>query len=189
MYTKKIIGMTTYISILRGINVGGQKKIQMSDLKSLYEGLNLRDVITYIQSGNAIFKSDQETLIPELVKRIESAISGKYNFVVPVIIRTIDEIKKTLSVNPFFREKGIDIEKLHVTFLETKPQAINVDNISKFDFSPDKFKIIDREVYLYCPNGYGISKLSNNFFENKLKMKVTTRNWKTINKLIELAGN
>jgi uncharacterized protein (DUF1697 family) len=82
---------------------------------------------------------------------------------------------------------GIDIEKLHVTFLEKVPGQIELDNTKKHDYTPDKFIIAGREVFLYCPGGYGKSKLSNNFFENKLKVKATTRNWKTVNKLVESA--
>jgi uncharacterized protein (DUF1697 family) len=178
--------METFISILRGINVSGQKKIQMKELKALYESLKFKDVITYIQSGNVIFKS-KKTADEKLAKKIEEAIDERYGFNVPVIIRTIEEMKHTISINPFLQQKNIDIEKLHVTFLAEKPQQINMETIKKVDYSPDKFIIADKEIYLYCPNGYGITKLSNNFFEQKLKVKATTRNWKTVNKLLELA--
>jgi uncharacterized protein (DUF1697 family) len=179
--------METFISILRGINVSGQKKIQMTDLKALYEGLKLKEVTTYIQSGNVIFKSKGAS-DQKLTKRIEEAIYERFGFNVPVIIRTVDEMKHVISVNPFLKQSNIDIEKLHVTFLAEIPTQTNVGSIKNVDYSPDKFIIIDKEVYLYCPNGYGITKLSNNFFENKLKIKATTRNWKTVNKLFELAA-
>jgi uncharacterized protein (DUF1697 family) len=178
--------METFISILRGINVSGQKKIQMADLKALYEDLKFKDVTTYIQSGNVIFKgkssSDQK-----LAKRIEDAIYERYNFNVPVIIRTVEEMEHAISVNPFLKQSKIDIEKLHITFLAEIPEQENVESIRNINYSPDRFIIIDKEVYLYCPNGYGITKLSNNFFEQKLKIKATTRNWRTVNKLFEMA--
>ena len=172
--------MATYISILRGINVSGQKKIRMEDLKGLYEGLDFSEVTTYIQSGNVIFKTGLNLSISGLSEKIEKAIEEKYHFHVPVIIRTADEIRKILSSNPFLDEDGLDREKLHVTFLEEKPQPTDVGAIQKFDFSPDRFWIIGKEVYLYCPGGYGNTKLSNTFFEKKLHVKATTRNWKTV---------
>jgi uncharacterized protein (DUF1697 family) len=180
--------MTTFISILRGINVGGQKKIRMEDLKSLYEELRFREVTTYIQSGNVIFKTSINLSIPEISEKIEKAIGRKYNFHVPVIIRTIEEMNHILSSNPFLKGKGIDMEKLHVTFLGKEPDPIQVEQTLKFDFPIDRFQIIGKEVYLYCPGGYGNTKLSNTFFENKLKVQATTRNWKTVGRLTELAS-
>jgi uncharacterized protein (DUF1697 family) len=179
--------METYISILRGINVSGQKKILMADLKALYEGLDFENVTTYIQSGNVIFKTPKPVSDTDLAKKIESAISKKYGFEVPVIVRTHAEMERILAVNPLLKEKGIDIERLHVTFLEEEPASEKVKLIKDLDFSPDKFVIIKKEVYLHCPKGYGITKISNNFFESKLKVKATTRNWKTVNKLVTLA--
>jgi uncharacterized protein (DUF1697 family) len=178
--------METYISILRGINVSGQKKIKMSDLKAMYEELKFKDVISYIQSGNVIFKADKKLSSIDLSKKIEKKISEKYKFDVPVIIRTIAEMKKVLTVNPFLRQKGIDIERLYVTFLADTAKKVELEKIEKLDYSPEKFIIIGRVVYLYCPIGYGKTKLSNNFFENKLKVTATTRNWNTVNKLVEM---
>jgi uncharacterized protein (DUF1697 family) len=179
--------MQTFISILRGINVSGQKKILMADLKVLYENLKFKDVRTYIQSGNVIFKSNEPLSDIEFEKKIEDQIFKKYNFHVPVIIRSEDEIRKIIAANPFLKEKNIDPKKLHVTFLSNIPDKENVESIEKMDFSPDKFMISGKEVYLYAPNGYGETKISNTFFEKKLKVKATTRNWNTVNKLSELS--
>ncbi len=181
--------MATFISILRGINVSGQKSIQMTDLKALYEELEFKEVITYIQSGNVIFKTEVKMSNQYLSAKIKHAIHKKYYFDVPVIIRTVEEMKHAISVNPFPKEKNIDLEKLHVTFLAETPEQPRLESIRNIDYSPDKFMVIGKEVYLYCPNGYGITKLSNTFFENKLKVSATTRNWKTVNKLVELADN
>jgi uncharacterized protein (DUF1697 family) len=179
--------MQTFISILRGINVSGQKKILMADLKVLYENLKFKDVRTYIQSGNVIFKSKEPLSDIEFEKKIEDQIFKKYDFHVPVIIRSEDEIRKIIAANPFLKEKNIDPKKLHVTFLSNIPDKENVESIEKMDFSPDKFMISGKEVYLYVPNGYGETKISNTFFEKKLKVKATTRNWNTVNKLSELS--
>src|SRR5690242_9735222 len=120
--------METYISILRGINVSGQKKIQMTDLKALYENLKFKNVTTYIQSGNVIFTATKQS-DEALIKKIEDAIYAKYGFEVPVIIRSVEEIKNTIATNPFLRESNINKEKLHVTFLEKLPDKTKIESI------------------------------------------------------------
>ena len=178
--------MQTFISILRGINVSGQKKILMADLKSLFESLKFSDVNTYIQSGNVSFKANEKLSDILLAEKIEKAIYKKYSFEVPVIIRNEGELKKITSSNPFLKEKGIDIKKLHVTFLSQIPGEAEIKNIAGVDYSPDRFVITGKEIYLHIPESYGETKLSNNFFEKKLKVKATTRNWNTVNKLLEM---
>jgi uncharacterized protein (DUF1697 family) len=180
--------MQTFISILRGINVSGQKKILMADLKSLYENLNFGDVNTYIQSGNVSFKTNEKLSDKQLAEKIEKAIYKKYNFQVPVVIRNGEELKKIISSNPFLKDKNIDVKKLHVTFLSDTPVKTNVESIEGIDFSPDKFIINGKEIYLHIPESYGETKLSNNFFEKKLNVTATTRNWNTVNKLLEMTS-
>ncbi len=177
--------METFISILRGINVGGNRIVPIKELKSLYEDIGFKNVITYIQSGNVIFEANK---VSNLSGKIEKKIKEKFQLEVPVIIRSVDEMRAAIAANPFIEQNGIDISKLHITFLSDTPNKPDLENIKKYDYSPDKFIIINNEVYLFCPNGYGSSKLSNSFFENKLKVKATTRNWKTVNKLVELSG-
>lgn len=180
--------MPTFISILRGINVSGQKKIRMADLKTLYEKSGFKEVLTYIQSGNVIFKNDKKTSIGELVKKIEQAIIKQYGFEVPVIIRTAEEMNKIFTTNPFIKTKGFNIEKLHVTFLAQQPEPLAIKITEGFDFSPDKFIICGTEVFLHIPESYGETKLSNKFFESKLKGSATTRNWKTVTALTEMSN-
>jgi len=96
-------------------------------------------------------------------------------------------MRNIVAINPLLKEQNIDAEKLHVTFLEKVADPAKADSIKSTGYSPDKFIITGKEIFLYCPNGYGITKLSNNFFEKKLKVKATTRNWKAVNKLLELA--
>lgn len=175
--------MAVYLSILKGINVGGQKKILMADLKQLYENLNLKKVKTFIQSGNVIFEAKNDK---QLSKRIEQKIFENYNFNVPVILRTIEEMEQILTKNPFLKEKNSAPEKLYVTYLAEHPAEENISKI-KNTYGPDQFCIIGKEVFLYYPNaGYGTTKLTNNFFENKLKVTATTRNWKTTNELLNI---
>jgi len=175
--------MKTYLSILRGINVSGTKLIKMADLKLLYESLGYRNVKTYIQSGNVIFDSESNK---DIAKSIEKAITEKYNFEVPVILRTAEELKDIVNKNIFIADKDTDVTKLHVTFMEEEPSYANIDKIKDIDHLPDKFLISGKEINVYCPNGYGKTKINNNYFENKLKVSCTTRNWRTLNELLNM---
>lgn len=177
-----------YISILRGINVSGQKKIKMTDLKILYEKQGFEDVITYIQSGNVIFESKTKLTIETLKKIIEKAIETKYTFQVPVDIRTNQELKQIIEKYPYEEVKKEDNEtKVLVTFLQSTPLDEKVESLLEYVKSPEKLIIQGKEVYLYCPNGYGRSKLTNTFIEKKLGVSATTRNWKSVKKLYELS--
>jgi len=184
----KIYPLQTFISILRGINVSGQKKILMADLKALYESLRFKDIATYIQSGNVVFKSNEKITDLHIAKKIEEAIFKNYNFQVPVIVRSSDEMKKIVSSNPFLKQKNIDVKKLHVTFLSEIPAKTAVETIENIDFSPDQFVISGKEIYLRIPESYGETKLSNQFFEKKLKVSATTRNWNTVMELMEMSS-
>ena len=174
--------MTTYISMLRGINVSGQKKIAMAELKKLYESLGFKNVQTYIQSGNVIFEYSDANL-SKLISKIEKKIKEYFGFDVLVLIRTKDEFQKLIENTPFSKK---DNNKLHVTFLSSIPTDSPIEEINKVKYKSEEFFISGKEIYLFCPNGYGKSKLSNNFFERKLKLSATTRNWKTITKLLEI---
>jgi uncharacterized protein (DUF1697 family) len=178
--------MATYISMLRGINVSGQKKINMQDLKGLYEELNFRNIKTYIQSGNVVFEAE-EKLTLALLSILEQNLLEKYGFTVPVILKKANDLEAIITGNPFLYKEGIDTEKLHITFLQQSPLTENLDKISISDFKPDEYLIAEDVIYLYCPNGYGRTKLTNTFFENKLKVLATTRNWRTANELLKLA--
>ena len=178
--------MTKYISILRGINVGGNRKILMKDLKSLFEKLGFSNVETYIQSGNVIFESDQKFSNADLDEKIQHAISETFGFDVPVIVRTTKEWVESIANNPFWKEKDADIDRLHLTFLKDWPVPEKLDKISSLAFPPDKFEIIGKNVFVYCSAGYSDSKLTNQFFESKLGVQATTRNWKTVLKLHEM---
>ncbi len=183
-YVMNIV-MIGYISLLRGINVSGQKKIRMEELKKLYESLDFTQVKTYIQSGNVIFESpDSDT--SELVNRIETKIKQIFGFSVRVIIRTKNEFQHIINNNPFCGIRQEEITKLHVTFLSDTPAASTLNAIGEFENESDEWIIAGKDIYLFCPNGYGRTKLTNNFFEKKLNLSATTRNWNTVNKLHEI---
>jgi uncharacterized protein (DUF1697 family) len=171
--------------MLRGINVGGKKSVKMDELKKLYESLGFSAVSSYIQSGNVIFKF-KKTDPTVLVQKIERQIIKKHGFSVPVVIRTLESLGKTIENNPFLKKK-VDPSKLHVTFLSGIPQKDTVDKMKKIDSGLDRFHQIEWDVYVYCPGGYGETKLSNNYFEKNLLVGATTRNWKTVTTLYEMA--
>ncbi len=157
-------------------------------MKEVYQNLGFLDVQTYIQSGNIIFKTDLDRNI--ISEQLEKAIFNKYNFEVPVIIRTKEELQKIQSSNPFVKnedEKQNNLDNLHLTFLEKIPTIENVEKAKEIESKiTDKFEIIENNVFIFCEGKYHTSKLTNTFFEKKLKTKATTRNWKTIEKLAEL---
>ncbi|WP_430409826.1 DUF1697 domain-containing protein [Kordia sp.] len=168
-----------YIAILRGINVSGSRKLPMAELRTLLSELGLTEVQTYIQSGNAVFESEEKNQ-EKLGSQIAEAIKNQYDYEVPVLVKTIAQWKTAMANNPFTEA---DISKQAITFLATTPEETTIE----IDSKEDRFQIINSEVYLYCPNGFGRSKLTNNLFERKLNTQATTRNWKTIYKLLHLA--
>ena len=175
----------TFIALLRGINVSGQKQIKMANLKILFEKAGFTNVQTYIQSGNVIFNSKNSDIKTIKIK-IEKKIKEIYKFDVEVFIITNSKLKSVLQKNPFIKKKK-EIERLYITFLSEKPISLNISKLNEINYSPEEFVIDDDVIYLYFPNGYGKAKLNNNFFENKLKVMATTRNWKTANMIFDLS--
>ncbi len=178
--------MSTYISLLRGINVSGQKAMTMDQLRRSFEALGFKSVKTYLQSGNVIFGTAKRSPL-QLSKKIERRISSEFGLPVSVIVRTSEELSRIIERNPFLKETGIDHSKLHVTFLSQQPLKATAQKLDVFDAAPDQFRWSDQEIYLYCPNGYGRTKLSNNAFEKALLVTATTRNWNTVNTLYEIS--
>lgn len=178
--------MTTYISILRGINVGGQRIIKMNALQQMFTDLNFQNTQTYIQSGNVIFQS--ETMkCQDLEKEISKKILERFGFEVPVIVKTLEELQTIVANNPFSKDSSKDQSCLHVTFLSESPKESDFEKIKQGDYQSDEFKLEAKTVFLCCRNGYGKTKLTNGFFESKLKVVATTRNWKTTQELLNIA--
>jgi uncharacterized protein (DUF1697 family) len=178
--------MTTYISILRGINLGGYRTIKMDALRQLMGELGCSNVKTYIQSGNVVFQSEA-TDEAVLAQKISEAITSKFGFDVPVLVRNAAEWAEILAKNPFSQENSKDEAFFHITFLAAAPMEENKEKVQAGKTQDDDFCILDKAVYLYCPNGYSNSKLTNGFLENKLKTTATTRNWKTCKELLSMA--
>ena len=177
--------MSTWITILRGINVSGARKLPMKELKDLLETLTCTNVRTYIQSGNVVFESAKLD-VGTFGKKVEGAIKQGYGYDVPVLVRSLDEMKRVASTNPYLRKKGIELDKLHVTFLAAEPAKATASAIAGTTFGNDSFELLGREAFVHCPDGYGNTKLNNNWFENKLKVSATTRNWRTVNELVRM---
>jgi len=176
--------MTTYIAMLRGINVSGRNRLAMEDLRELVATAGGEDVRTYIQSGNAVFRSrGSETAI---VKAMETGLEHSLGAKVPVLVRSKKELDVVMKMNPFFL-RGDEITTLHVTFMGEVPAPADVKAARAKAVDADELQVIRREVYLHCPNGYGNTKLTNAFFEKKFGSEATTRNWKTVTTLAEMA--
>lgn len=173
--------MPLYIILLRGINVGGHKKIKMAELSQLLRESGYKDIRTYIQTGNILLRGEPDDE-KALANSIANKINAHYGFEVPVIVRTLADLEKVLINQPFTTE---DTSKLLVTFLSEEPSFERIQRLETLSLAAnDEFQIIGREVFLHCPTGYGRSKLTNDFWERKLAVQATTRNWKTTNKLV-----
>jgi uncharacterized protein (DUF1697 family) len=176
-----------YVSMLRGINVGGNKLIKMEKLRQSFEALGFEQVKTFIQSGNVVFKAKAPSPA-KLSKTIQDRILVDFGFSVPVVSRTADELRKTIERNPFLKERGIDAEKLHLMFLSDAPRAQALDKLKQLTIAPDRFECsgTENEIYLYLPNGVAESKLMKAPLDRLLSVVTTTRNWKTANSLHQM---
>jgi uncharacterized protein (DUF1697 family) len=176
----------TYVALIRGINVGSQKRVAMADLRALFEDLGAKDVETYVQSGNVVFKSTDGA--KKLSRAIERRIRRDLGLEVTVVVLTRPQLTKMLGSNPFAKARK-EPAKLHVTFLVETPAGAKVGKLDPEHGKPDQFRVVGRQIYLHCPKGYGRSKLTNAYFERELGVAATTRNWKTVTKLGELTSS
>lgn len=178
--------MKTYVALLRGINVGGHKKIKMAALKSMFENMDCQDVTAYIQSGNIVFRSS-ETSKKKLESVIEKGIELKFGFEVPVLVKSVAEIKEILDDSPYTNSEDLEANHIYYTLLKTKPEKESVVILDQKKYPNELFLISDNCIYLNCLNGAGKAKLTNTIIEKKLGVVATTRNHKTMVKLIDLA--
>ncbi len=176
-----MVGLVTrYAAMLRGINLGSRNRVAMPALRELFEALRFTDVETHVQSGNVAFSASSKPDAAVIAKRIARDLGVES----PVIVRSATELGKLVDGNPF---KG-DAGAFHVTLLAAKPKAADVKAIDVEKFAPDEFAVVGKDVYLRCPKGYGVSKLSNAFWEKKLGRVATTRNWKTVTALRDMTS-
>lgn len=177
--------MLVYVALLRGVNVG-QNLLRMERLRELCVEVRLKNVRTYVQSGNIVFEGEKTA--EHWCQALERRLAGETRVPVTVIVRAAAEIGNVLASNPFLKEKGLDVTKLHVTFLKEAPEKSTVEALGRLKAGPDRFQWIEKEIYLHCPEGYGRTKLSNTAIEKVLGVRATTRNWNTVNKLCEMCG-
>jgi uncharacterized protein (DUF1697 family) len=178
--------MPVYVSLLRGINVGPHKRMRMEKLRSSCETLGLKQVKTFIQSGNLIFEAEKASPAA-LSKKIEGQILTDFGFSVDVISRTRDEMDKIVRSNPLLKEKNIDPSKFHVVFLSELPDAAALTKLESLTLPPDRARCLGREIYFYFPNGVSGSSLWKHPLDRVLSVSATMRNWNTVNKLYEMA--
>jgi uncharacterized protein (DUF1697 family) len=174
--------MTTFVSLFRGINVGGHQSVRMDALKELHESLGLQAVETYIQSGNVVFTSDDAS-VTQIQKDIEDGFAQKFGFQVKVIVRTAEEFNMMIENNPFRNQPMKESKWVVAMFLASHPISTAQEDIQKTYTGPEELHITGQEVYIYYPEGIGRSKLTNSFLEKKLKASGTARNWNTVLRL------
>ncbi|MFF4032914.1 DUF1697 domain-containing protein [Streptomyces sviceus] len=177
---------TTYAALLRGINVGGSRKVPMADLRTLMEGLGHDGVRSYLQSGQAVFTADhgdEESLAAELTDAIEK----RFGFPVDVIVRDHAYLKATVDNCPFPAAE-LEGKQLHVTYFSAPVDADRFAEIDQAAYLPEEFRLGDRALYLYAPNGLGRSKLAEHLSKPRLNkgLVATSRNWNTVVKLVEM---
>ena len=174
--------MTQYIAFLRAVNVGG-RFVKMEDLKKMFAMPGIKNISTYIQSGNVVFDS-AEADRDVLVKKIETKLLKATGFEVKTLIRTMPDMEAIIKRNPF--KKHADDMALHVSFLSVAPDAEKVKLLQDLQTELEQFAFDGLTAYILVKKGgYGETKFSNTFLEKKLKVVATTRNWATVNKMLE----
>ena len=172
--------MPVYVALLRGINLGGHKKIKMDELRASLAAMGFAEVKTYIQSGNVVFKAAKIS-DKALSRKIEASILSNFGHSVSVIIRTAEEIQQVISNNPFLKEPDVDPTKLHVMFLSEPPAQSAVKELETFVLKPDQFRSLNKELYFYLPNGVAESAVMKKPIDRVLAIPTTMRNWRTVN--------
>lgn len=175
--------MTTRVALLRGINVGGNTRLAMADLRELASKLGLADPRTYIQSGNLVFETELGER--ETVVTLSDGIAHHFHMQIPVIVRSGQEWDAVARHHPH-EETGVGPSRLMVAFLDREPAGPVADSLDETEFAPDLFLQQGRELFLAYPNGLGRSRLSHSLLEKRLSVAVTIRNWRTVQKIAAL---
>lgn len=171
--------------MMRGINLGPHKRVKMEALRKSFESIGLKNVQTYIQSGNVIFKAGKLSNAA-LRKKIEKQITSDFGFSSLTILRSQDELGKIIGANPFLKQAGIGPEKLHVIFLSESPKPDVLKQLEGLTKAPDESCCLGQEIYLHLPNGFSRSSMMNNPIERKFLGQATTRNWRTVNNIYQM---
>jgi uncharacterized protein (DUF1697 family) len=177
--------MPTYVAMLRGINLGPHKRVKMEALRKSFESIGLKNVRTYIQSGNVIFQAGK-TSTTALRKKIEARIIRDFGFSSLTILRSREELGKVIQGNPFLKRDDPDGGKAHVIFLSETPDAELLKQLENLTRAPDKSCCLGREIYLHLPNGFAKSSILHNPIERKFLTHATTRNWRSVNNIYQM---
>ncbi|MBI3608288.1 MAG: DUF1697 domain-containing protein [Nitrospirae bacterium] len=179
--------MTTFVALLRGINVSGQKQIRTADLQKSCEVLGLTDVRSYLQSGNLVFRANRAGP-RKLAVALRARIAEDFGHDVEVLVLSAKELDLIASSNPLWPRSGGDGTLFHATFLFEPISEHRFRNLTQLARSGEQAVLVGQVVFLYCPHGYGRTKLSNAYFEKALGMPATTRNWRTVLALQDLCS-
>ena len=174
-----------YVALLRGINVGGNTMIKMEDLRKMFEDLGFENVVSYINSGNLAFDVSGKPNESGLVTKIEKAVEDHLGKPVLVMVRKQKDIENVLANNPFDGQFASHKE-MHVLFLKDKMSAATEKLLLESAPEAERFEVVGREIYCHLPMRVADSYLGRGQFEKKLKISVTARNWRTVQKLAEL---
>jgi len=177
--------MNTYITLLKGINVGGHKKVPMADLREMLSKSGFENVQTYIQSGNVILQSSKNN-ISEIENNIQKSILDHFGFEVSVLVMTRQEFKRIFDDSPFKKEEE---KASYFIMLHDTPDTNLVKVASEKVYEDEEYKIIKNCIYYYSAKGFGQAKFNANFFELKLKTFATARNYNTMVKLLSLSAD
>ena len=169
--------MTTFVALLRGVNVGGNNKLPMADLRALMSGMGFGNVQTYIQSGNVVFTALDVDCEPVRL-RLEAGIANRFGFSALVSVLTAVQFLSATNSNPFRNMTG-DYAKLHVGFMASPPELSAMKNLLMKPKGTDQWSVVGNMFYLHAPDGIGKSVLAP-FIERTLKVPVTFRNWRTV---------
>lgn len=180
--------MQTQIALLRGINLGGTNRLPMKDLTRIFAEAGGQDVTTWLQSGNVIFRATPLRMLT-VVETVAETISDQFGLQVPIITRNLDEMERVVQANPFLKEEKIELKTLHVSFLRDHPDTSRIESLATDRSPPDRFQIMGRDIFLHLPTGVARSKLTNQYFDSKLRTISTMRNWKTVLKLLEIGSD
>ena len=176
---------TTYVALMRGINVGGKNKLPMKELADIFTAAGCQGVRTYIQSGNIVFRASQG-LAARVADLVSTLVQDRFGFRVPVITLRADELRTIVRDNPLLRSQATS-STLHVAFLPKAPSPELGASLDHNRSPPDELALLGRAIYLCCPNGMARTKLTNEYFDSRLKMPCTMRNWRTVLTLLAWA--
>jgi uncharacterized protein (DUF1697 family) len=174
----------TYVALLRGINLGGKNMLPMKELVAMVSAAGCSNVRNYIQSGNVIYTAG-DRVAGRVGRVVSAAIEKQFGFQTRLVIRTTEQIRQVIRSNPFLTP-GVDENLLSVLFLADSPEAENVAKLDPQRSPPDQFRVVGDEIFLHTSTGLAKTKLTNAYFDSKLKTICTCRNWRTVMKLLDM---